>query len=89
MGINGIGVVRFFDLGEERREMIGVHGLYIADNLITRCMRRDLDQVSKAMQFFVAYGGISLAKVTDLRILRTRLCPTATLISNPSAESLR
>ena len=73
MGINGIGVVRFFDLAAERREMIGVHGLYIADNLITRCMRRDLAQVSNAMQFFVAYGGISLAKVTDLRILRNEI----------------
>jgi len=73
MGINGIGVVRFFDLANKGGEMIGVHGLYIADNFITRCMRRNLAQVSQAMQFFIAYGGIALAKVSDLRILRNEI----------------
>jgi uncharacterized protein DUF6519 len=74
MGINGISVVRFFNLGRQgAADMVGVHGLYIADNLITRCMRRSLEQVSPAMQFLVAYGGISLTKVTDLRILRNEI----------------
>lgn len=72
MGINGIGVVRFFNLANGG-DMIGVHGLYIADNLITRCMRRSLAQVIKNMLFFVAYGGIALAKVVDLRILRNEI----------------
>jgi Family of unknown function (DUF6519) len=72
MGINGIGVVRFFNL-TTKPEMVGVHGLYIYDNYITRCMRRDLAQIAQAMQFLIAYGGISLAKVTDLRILRNEI----------------
>ena len=53
--------------------MIGVHGLHIYDNFITRCMRRDLAQVSAAMQFLVGYGGIALGKVSDLRILRNEI----------------
>jgi hypothetical protein len=77
MGINGIGVVRFFDLATGG-DMIGVHGLHITDNFITRCMRRDQKQVSQAMQFLVAYGGISLAKVTDLRILRNEIVSNGT-----------
>jgi hypothetical protein len=72
MGINGIGVVRFFDLANGG-DMIGVHGLYIADNFITRCMRRKLEQVKQAFLFFIAYGGIALAKVSDLRILRNEI----------------
>jgi hypothetical protein len=72
MGINGIGVVRFFNLATGG-DMIGVHGLHIIDNVITRCMRRNLVQVSQAMQFLVGYGGIALAKVSDLRILRNEI----------------
>ena len=72
MGINGIGVVRFFNL-VKGGDMVGVHGLHITDNFITRCMRRDLAQVSAAMQFLVGYGGIALAKVSDLRILRNEI----------------
>ena len=82
MGINGIGVVRFFDLAN-KGDMIGVHGLYIADNLITRCMRRNLSQVSKAMQAFVAYGGIALAKVSDLRVLRNEILSNGTTYIQP------
>lgn len=77
MGINGIGVVRFFDLATGG-DMIGVHGLHITDNFITRCMRRTLKKVSPAMQFLVAYGGIALAKVTDLRILRNEIVSNGT-----------
>ncbi len=82
MGINGIGVVRFFNLANNG-DLIGVHGLYIADNFITRCMRRDLDQVSQAMQFFIAYGGIALAKVSDLRILRNEIVANGTTHLQP------
>src|SRR5207248_795594 len=73
MGINGIGVVRFFDLTKLGGDFIGVHGLHIADNFITRCMRRDSAQVRQAMVSLVAYGGIALAKVSDLRILRNEI----------------
>ncbi|PYS67640.1 MAG: hypothetical protein DMF69_22440 [Acidobacteria bacterium] len=72
MGINGIGVVRFFNLANGG-DLIGVHGLHITDNFITRCMRRNIAQVSEAMQFLMGYGGISLAKVSDLRILRNEI----------------
>ena len=72
MGINGIGVVRFFDL-MNRGDLISVHGLHIYDNFITRCMRRDLAQVRKSMEWLVGYGGIALAKVSDLRILRNEI----------------
>lgn len=72
MGINGIGVVRFFNLANGG-DMIGVHGLHILDNVITRCNRRDLAQVSQAMLLQIGYGGIALAKVSDLRILRNEI----------------
>lgn len=77
MGINGIGVVRFFDLANGG-DMIGVHGLHITDNFITRCLRRSLATVSSAMLNLVAYGGIALAKVTDLRILRNEIVANGT-----------
>lgn len=72
MGINGIGVVRFFDL-LNRGDLIGVHNLHIYDNFITRCMRRDIAKLRKSMEWLVAYGGIALAKVSDLRILRNEI----------------
>ena len=72
MGINGIGVVRFFDLMKDG-DMIGVHGLHICDNVITRCMRLEAAKIGKAMERLLGYGGISLAKVRDLRILRNEI----------------
>lgn len=72
MGTNGIGVVRFFDI-VNRGDLIGVHHLHIVDNVITRCMRRDIAPVRKSMEWLVAYGGIVLAKVSDLRILRNEI----------------
>jgi hypothetical protein len=72
MGINGIGVVRFFNLANGG-DLIGVHGLHITDNYIARCMRRNIAQVSQFMQFLMGYGGIALAKVSDLRILRNEI----------------
>ena len=77
MGINGIGVVRFFDLAKGG-DMMGVHGLSIADNVITRCMRRDVAEPSEAMESLVGYGGIALAKVSDLRILRNAIVTNGT-----------
>ena len=72
MGINGIGVVRFFDLAN-RGDLIGVHGLHIVDNFISRCMRRDFKTAGGAMALLAAYGGIALAKVSDLRVLRNTI----------------
>jgi hypothetical protein len=72
MGINGISVARFWNLAQQP-EMIGVHGLHIFDNYITRCVWRDLAQTPQSMILFIAYGGIALAKVSDLRILRNEI----------------
>ena len=77
MGINGIGVVRFFDLANGG-DLIGVHGLHICDNLIMRCLRRELGKIEQAMQFFIGYGGIALAKVSDLRLLRNEIVANGT-----------
>lgn len=77
MGINGIGVVRFFNLAKGG-DMVGVHGLHIVGNFITRCMRRDIAQIPPALQFLVGYGGIALAKVSDLRILRNEIINNGT-----------
>lgn len=77
MGINGIGVVRFFDLANGG-DLIGVHGLHINDNLIIRCLRRELGKIDQAMQMMIGYGGIALAKVSDLRILRNEICANGT-----------
>jgi hypothetical protein len=41
-------------------------------------MRRDLAQVSQAMQFLVGYGGIALANASDLRILRNEIVNNGT-----------
>jgi hypothetical protein len=72
MGINGIGVVRFFDLANGG-DLVGVHGLHIVDNVITRCMRRLQAPVTQAMQYLIGYGGIALAKVSDLRVLGNQI----------------
>ncbi len=72
MGMCGISVVRFFDV-LNGGDLIGVYGLRIADNLITRCMRRDVAQPRDAMQWLAAYGGITLAIAADLRILRNEI----------------
>ena len=82
MGINGISVVRFWNLAQQP-EMVGVHGLHIYDNYITRCMRRSLVQVPQSMVFFIAYGGITLAKVSDLRILRNEIVLNGTTHIQP------
>lgn len=82
MGINGVGVVRFFDF-VKGGDMVGVHGLHITDNVITRCMRLELAQVSKQMEWVVSYGGIALAKVIDLRVLRNQIVGNGANLNTP------
>ncbi len=72
MGMNGIGVVRFFDLGRGG-DLVGVHGLHITDNFIARCMWREISRKDGFMLLLIGYGGIALAKVSDLRILRNEI----------------
>jgi len=67
MGANGIAVVRFFHLGK-LPILITVRGLHIASNVIRRCLRRAINPPPQAMQWMVAYGGITLARVTGLRV---------------------
>ena len=67
MGLNGIGVVGFFDLSGAD-EFISVHGLFIAGNDIRRCLARPLAPIPPSMIDSVGYGGIALADVDNLVI---------------------
>lgn len=65
MGLNGIGVVAFFDL-RNARETITVQGLSILGNHIRGCLRREIEAIPAAMVERIGYGGIALADVEDL-----------------------
>lgn len=68
-GANGIGVVRFFSLSANGAlVLITVHGLRIAHNRITQCLRRGIAQAEAKIKLLLGYGGISLAFVTELDI---------------------
>jgi hypothetical protein len=67
MGMNGIGVVAFFDLAEED-EFISVVRLSILDNRIRQCLRRDIAPIPQDMRRLMGYGGIALADVEYLRL---------------------
>lgn len=68
MGLNGIGVVGFFHIKSTvgKPELITVNGLHILGNEISRCLIRPLANISRKLQTFMGYGGISLAYVLDL-----------------------
>ncbi|PYV17187.1 MAG: hypothetical protein DMG07_06390 [Acidobacteria bacterium] len=65
MGLDGIGVVAFFDL-QNLREAIEVDGLSILGNHIRGCLRREIEAIPAAMLNRIGYGGIALAAVEDL-----------------------
>jgi len=65
MGLNGIGVVAFFDL-QNAKETISVQGLSILGNHIRGCLRREIDAIPAAMVERIGYGGIALADVENL-----------------------
>ncbi|HYT61824.1 MAG TPA: DUF6519 domain-containing protein [Haliangiales bacterium] len=67
MGMNGIGVVGFFDLSGAD-EFITMEGLSILGNDIRHCLRRSLEEIPAAMINSAGYGGISLADVERLVI---------------------
>jgi len=67
VGLNGIGVVAFFDL-KRSQETISVTGLAILGNDIRRCLRREIEAVPAAMLDRIGYGGIALADVTKLTV---------------------
>ncbi|MCP4455286.1 MAG: hypothetical protein GY809_27825, partial [Planctomycetes bacterium] len=65
MGLNGIGVIMFFNLDAED-EFISVEGLDILGNSIRRCLTRELEVIPDEMQNSMGYGGLSLADVENL-----------------------
>jgi len=65
MGLNGIGVVSFFNL-EVADEFITVERLTIHGNEIRRCLQRDLAPIEAAMIDSMGYGGMALADVEHL-----------------------
>jgi len=72
MGLNGIGVVGFFDLGAAD-EFVSVEELAIVDNHIDFCLQRSLEPIPRAMVQAMGYGGISLADVDHLVIRHNRI----------------
>src|SRR5205823_1518572 len=62
MGLNGIGVVAFFDL-EKAGEVVEVDRLTILGNHIRGCLRREIEAIPAAMIDRIGYGGIALAAV--------------------------
>lgn len=71
MGLNGIGVVAFFNL-DAQDEFITVEGLRIVANEIRGCLRRSLANIDAGMIDAMGYGGISLADVEYL-VIRNNL----------------
>ena len=67
-GANGIGVVRFFGQDDKGLVLVTVHGLRIAHNRITDCLRRGVAQTQASALLFLGYGGIALAFTTALEI---------------------
>jgi Family of unknown function (DUF6519) len=65
MGLNGIGVIGFFDLAAED-EFISVVRLDILRNEIRGCLQRPIEAIPAAMLDSMGYGGISLADVEYL-----------------------
>jgi hypothetical protein len=68
MGLNGIGVIGFFDIKSSAGtpELITVEYLRIFGNEIRRCVQRPLASITANQQGFMGYGGISLASALDL-----------------------
>lgn len=67
MGLNGIGVVAFFDT-KLSKEVISIDTLYILRNDIRRCLHRELAAIPNNMLESMGYGGIALADVEQLVI---------------------
>lgn len=66
MGRNGIGVVTFFNINGNKRELITVEDLVIDFNRIERCMNRAPQAIPGNMTDIMGYGGITLADVENL-----------------------
>jgi hypothetical protein len=67
MGLNGIGVIGFFDL-KRVGQVVSVHGLRIVENEIRRCLQRALAPIRRDFADTLGYGGIALADASFLEI---------------------
>lgn len=67
MGLDGIGVARFFNL-DAADELITVEGLTIRGNEIRNCLNRPLAEIPDELTGCMGYGGIALADVEYLVI---------------------
>ena len=67
MGLNGIGVIGFFDLSGVDH-FVSVEDLTILGNEISGCLRRSLAPIEDGMKNAMGYGGIALADVEGLTI---------------------
>jgi hypothetical protein len=74
-GLDGIGVVRFFDFSrvEKLSASVLIQDLAIVDNRIQRCVRRRFAPIPPAMLDLMAYGGVSLSLVEGLVIRDNRI----------------
>lgn len=72
MGLNGIGVVAFFDLSEQD-EFISVYGFRIIANEIRGCLKRPLAAIPESMRNSMGYGGIALADCELLTIRHNQI----------------
>ncbi len=71
-GLNGIGVVGFFDLSGSD-EFISVNQIQILGNTIQNCLSRPLQPIQDDMLESMGYGGISLADVENALIHDNRI----------------
>lgn len=75
MGLDGIGVVHFFDLNRTRRHLglVRVEDLAIVENRIEHCVRRAFAPIPPTMLDLMAYGGISLSMAEGLVVRDNRI----------------
>jgi hypothetical protein len=75
MGLDGIGVVHFFDLNRTQTHLglVRVEDLAIVENRIERCVGRAFAPIPPNMLDLMAYGGISLSMVEGLVVRDNRI----------------
>jgi hypothetical protein len=75
VGLDGIGVARFFDVNQagKRTASVLIQDLTIVDNRIERCVRRRFGLIPTAMVDLMAYGGIALSFVEGLVVRDNRI----------------
>ncbi len=86
VGLDGIGVVRFFDIRRRRRAegLTRVEGLTIVDNRIQRYLRRPVSAISQEMMDLMGYGGVALSYVESLVIRDNVIDDRGALVLNPA-----